>query len=106
MDHPFNPIALALGAEATFVARTIDNDRAHLTDVLRQAASHRGTSFVEIYQNCNVFNDGAFDLLREKPQGLHNQIRLVDGEPIVFDEGNRCVTWGRTAGCRSRTRRT
>jgi 2-oxoglutarate/2-oxoacid ferredoxin oxidoreductase subunit beta len=94
VDHPFNPIALALGAEATFVARTMDNDRAHLTGVLRAAASHRGTSFVEIYQNCNVFNDGAFDLLREKPQGLHNQIRLVDGEPIVFDEGNRCVVVG------------
>ena len=94
VDHPFNPIAVALGAEATFVARTVDNDRQHLTDVLRQAAQHRGTAFVEIYQNCNVFNDGAFDLLREKPSGSHNQIRLVDGEPIVFDEGNRCVSVG------------
>ena len=94
VDHPFNPIALALGAEATFVARTLDNDRQHLTEVLRQAAAHRGTSFVEIYQNCNVFNDGAFDILREKPQGTHNQIRLVQGEPIVFDEGTRCVTVG------------
>jgi 2-oxoglutarate ferredoxin oxidoreductase subunit beta len=94
VDHPFNPIAVALGAEATFVARTIDNDRQHLTGVLRQAAAHDGTSFVEIYQNCNVFNDGAFDLLREKPQGAHNQIRLVHGEPIVFDEGNRCVVVG------------
>ncbi|MFN8233385.1 MAG: 2-oxoacid:ferredoxin oxidoreductase subunit beta [Actinomycetota bacterium] len=94
VDHPFNPIALALGAEATFVARTLDNDRKHLTDVLRQAAQHRGTAFVEIYQNCNVFNDGAFDVLREKPQGAHNQIRLAHGEPIVFDEGTRCVTVG------------
>ncbi len=94
LDHPFNPIALALGAEASFVARTLDNDRQHLTDVLRQASQHRGTSFIEIYQNCNVFNDGAFDLLREKPQGVHNQIRLVDGEPIVFDEGSRCVRVG------------
>jgi 2-oxoglutarate ferredoxin oxidoreductase subunit beta len=94
LDHPFNPIAVALGAEATFVARTIDNDRQHLTDVLRQAAQHQGTAFVEIYQNCNVFNDGAFDLLRDKPSGSHNQIRLVDGEPIVFDEGNRCVSVG------------
>ena len=59
VDHPFNPIAVALGAEASFVARTIDNDRAHLTEVLRKAAAHRGTAFVEIYQNCNVFNDGA-----------------------------------------------
>jgi 2-oxoglutarate ferredoxin oxidoreductase subunit beta len=94
VDHPFNPVALALGAEATFVARTLDNDRKHLTEVLRAAAAHRGTAFVEIYQNCNVFNDGAFDLLREKPQGAHNQIRLVDGEPIVFDDGTRCVRVG------------
>jgi 2-oxoglutarate ferredoxin oxidoreductase subunit beta len=91
VDHPFNPIALALGAEASFVARTMDNDRQHLSQVLRQAAAHRGTAFVEIYQNCNVFNDGAFDLLREKPQGVHNQIRLEHGQPIVFDEGSRCV---------------
>jgi 2-oxoglutarate/2-oxoacid ferredoxin oxidoreductase subunit beta len=94
VDHPFNPVALALGAEATFVARTLDNDRKHLTEVLRAAAAHQGTAFVEIYQNCNVFNDGAFDLLREKPQGQHNQIRLVDGEPIVFDDGTRCVRVG------------
>jgi 2-oxoglutarate/2-oxoacid ferredoxin oxidoreductase subunit beta len=94
VDHPFNPIALALGAEASFVARTVDNDRQHMTKVLRQAAAHRGTTFIEIYQNCNVFNDGAFDALREKPQGVHNQIRLEHGEPIVFDEGNRCVRVG------------
>jgi 2-oxoglutarate ferredoxin oxidoreductase subunit beta len=94
LDRPFNPVALALGASATFVARTIDNDRQHLTEVLRQAMAHEGSAFVEIYQNCNVFNDGAFDLLRDKPQGAHNQIRLVDGEPIVFDEGTRCVRVG------------
>jgi 2-oxoglutarate ferredoxin oxidoreductase subunit beta len=94
VDHPFNPIAVALGAEGTFVARTIDNDRKHLTDVLRQAAQHQGSSFVEIYQNCNVFNDGAFDLLRDKASGSQNQIRLEDGEPIVFDGGNRCVSVG------------
>jgi 2-oxoglutarate ferredoxin oxidoreductase subunit beta len=94
VDHPFNPIAVALGAEGTFVARTIDNDRKHLTDVLRQAAQHQGSSFVEIYQNCNVFNDGAFDLLRDKTTGSQNQIRLEDGEPIVFDGGNRCVSVG------------
>ncbi len=94
VDHPFNPIALALGAEASFVARTIDNDRQHFTQVLRQAAAHEGTAFVEIYQNCNVFNDGAFDVLREKPQGAHNQIRLEHGQPILFDEGNRCVAVG------------
>jgi 2-oxoglutarate ferredoxin oxidoreductase subunit beta len=91
VDRPFDPVALALGAAATFVARTIDNDRKHLTEVLRQAAEHPGAAFVEIYQNCNVFNDGAFDLLRDKTEGPHNQIRLVHGEPIVFDGGTRCV---------------
>ena len=76
------------------MARTLDNDRQHLTEVLRRAAQHKGTAFVEIYQNCNVFNDGAFDLLREKSQGKHNQIRLEEGQPIVFDDGNRCVRVG------------
>jgi 2-oxoglutarate ferredoxin oxidoreductase subunit beta len=94
LDHPFDPIALALGAEGTFVARTIDNDRQHVTDVLRQAAAHKGTAFVEIYQNCNVFNDGAFDLLRDKETGKSNQIRLTHGEKIVFDDGKRCVAVG------------
>src|SRR5207245_1432388 len=94
LDHPFNPVALALGAEGSFVARTVDNDRQHLTAVLRAAAAPPGTAFVEIYQNCNVFNDGAFDLLREKPRGGQNQIRLVHGQPILFDEGRRCVAVG------------
>jgi 2-oxoglutarate ferredoxin oxidoreductase subunit beta len=94
VDRPFNPVALALGAAATFVARTVDNDRKHLTEVLRLAAAHPGAAFVEIYQNCNVFNDGAFDLLRDKPQGVHNQIRLVHGEKVIFDEGTRCVRVG------------
>ena len=76
------------------MARSVDNDRQHLTEILRQAAAHRGTAFVEIYQNCNVFNDGAFDLLREKPQGTRNQIRLHHGDPIIFDEGRRCVSVG------------
>ncbi|MEV5667177.1 2-oxoacid:ferredoxin oxidoreductase subunit beta, partial [Streptomyces flaveolus] len=61
LDAPFNPVSLALGAEASFVARTVDSDRQHLTEVLRQAAGHPGTALVEIYQNCNIFNDGAFD---------------------------------------------
>jgi 2-oxoglutarate ferredoxin oxidoreductase subunit beta len=94
VDHPFSPILLALGAEATFVARTIDNDRQHLIGVLRQAAAHRGAAFVEIYQNCNVFNDGAFDALRDKSQGVRNQIRLEHGAPILFDEDRRCVAVG------------
>jgi len=92
LDHPFNPLALALGADATFVARTLDVDRAHLTDVLRRAAAHQGTAFVEIYQNCNVFNDGAFDALTDKQTKTLNQIRLEHGRPIRFGpEGERGV---------------
>jgi 2-oxoglutarate ferredoxin oxidoreductase subunit beta len=83
-DHPFNPIALALGAEASFVARTVDTDKAHVAEVLRAAAAHSGAAFVEIYQNCNVFNDGAFDAVRAKGQKERNQIRLEHGEPIRF----------------------
>ena len=81
LDYPFNPVSIALGAEATFVARSIDTDKKHLTEVLRRAASHKGTALVEIYQNCNVYNDGAFDAVKEQTE---NQIRLVHGEPIRF----------------------
>jgi 2-oxoglutarate ferredoxin oxidoreductase subunit beta len=98
-DHPFNPIALALGAEATFVARTIDRDRHHLTDVLRAAAAHPGAALVEIYQNCPVFNDGAFAALTDKDVKDSNQIRLRDGEPIRFGvHGERGVARG-ADGC-------
>jgi 2-oxoglutarate ferredoxin oxidoreductase subunit beta len=91
-DHPFNPVALALGAEATFVARTVDTDRAHAADVLRAAAEHNGSAFVEIYQNCNVFNDGAFDAVRDKDKKAHNQIPLEHKQPIRFGEfGERGV---------------
>ena len=91
-DHPFNPVALALGAEATFVARTIDRDRRHLSDVLRAAAQHEGAALVEIYQNCPVFNDGAFAALTEKEVKDANQIRLEAGQPIRFGvEGERGV---------------
>jgi 2-oxoglutarate/2-oxoacid ferredoxin oxidoreductase subunit beta len=83
-DHPFNPVAIALGAEATFVARTIDRDRHHLTDVLRAAATHEGAALVEIYQNCPVFNDGAFSALTDKETKDANQIRLEAGKPIRF----------------------
>ncbi|MFD5784996.1 2-oxoacid:ferredoxin oxidoreductase subunit beta, partial [Streptomyces sp. NPDC126933] len=65
LDAPFNPVSLAIGAEASFVARTVDSDRKHLTQVLRQAADHPGTALVEIYQNCNIFNDGAFEVLKD-----------------------------------------
>jgi len=79
LDHPFNPLSLAIGAEATFVARAIDTDRKHLTSVLRRAAEHKGTAFVEILQNCNIYNDGAFDFVREEAE---NRLYLVDGEPV------------------------
>ena len=87
-DHPFNPVALALGAEASFVARTIDRGRRHLTDVLRAAAQHDGSSLVEIYQNCPVFNDGAFAALTDKATKDLNQIRLEHGQPIRFGAEN------------------
>jgi 2-oxoglutarate ferredoxin oxidoreductase subunit beta len=87
-DQPFNPVALALGAEATFVARTIDRDRHHLTAVLRAAAKHEGAALVEIYQNCPVFNDGAFSALTDKEVKDANQIRLEAGQPIRFGADN------------------
>ena len=84
LDHPFNPVALALGAEATFVARSIDVDRKHLTEVFRRAAAHRGSAFIEVYQNCNIFNDGAFEDLTSKEGKELNQIRLEHGKPLRF----------------------
>jgi 2-oxoglutarate/2-oxoacid ferredoxin oxidoreductase subunit beta len=83
LDYPFNPLSLAIGAEASFVARAIDTDRAHLTDVLRAAATHRGSAFVEIFQNCNIYNDGAFDFVRDDKT---NRIVLEHGKPIRFGE--------------------
>jgi 2-oxoglutarate ferredoxin oxidoreductase subunit beta len=76
LDYPFNPLSVAIGAEASFVARAIDTDRKHLTEILRRAAEHKGTAFVEIYQNCNIFNDGAFDFVREEEE---NRIYLEHG---------------------------
>ena len=94
-DHPFNPVALALGAEATFVARTVDTDKEHQAATLRAAAQHKGAAFVEIYQNCNVFNDGAFDAVRVKGRREENQIRLEHGQPIRFGAaGERGVIRG------------
>ncbi|MER5669158.1 MULTISPECIES: 2-oxoacid:ferredoxin oxidoreductase subunit beta [Streptomyces] len=84
LDAPFNPVSLAIGAEASFVARTVDSDRKHLTDVLRQAAAHPGTALVEIYQNCNIFNDGAFEALKDKQQAEEAVIRLEHGQQIRF----------------------
>jgi 2-oxoglutarate ferredoxin oxidoreductase subunit beta len=84
LDHPFNPLSVALGAEASFVARTHDMDRRHMMETFRAAHDHRGASFVEIYQNCNVFNDGAFDDVVSRSARDTNMIDLRHGEPIRF----------------------
>jgi 2-oxoglutarate ferredoxin oxidoreductase subunit beta len=84
LDHPFNPISLALGAEATFVGRALDSDRKGLTEVLQAAAQHRGSALVEIYQNCPIFNDGAFDVLKDSDEAARRLVPLKQGEPIRF----------------------
>ncbi|MGI5125855.1 2-oxoacid:ferredoxin oxidoreductase subunit beta [Pseudonocardia sp. CA-107938] len=84
VDHPFNPISLALGAEATFVGRALDSDRKSLTAVLQAAAEHRGTALVEIFQDCPIFNDGSFDLLRKPETKEQRLIPVTHGEPIRF----------------------
>ena len=84
IDHPFNPLLVALGAEASFVARTLDRDPKHLQSVIRRAGEHKGTAFVEIYQNCNVFNDGAFFTYTEKDTKDDNVVFIEHGKPMVF----------------------
>ena len=84
IDHPFNPAALALGADATFVARTMDRDVKHLQAHLIRANQHKGTSFLEIYQNCNIFNDGAFEMFTEKSSKPEEAIFMEHGSPLVF----------------------
>jgi len=92
IDAPFNPVSVALGAEATFVARTLDSDRKHLQSVLRAAADHPGTALVEIYQNCNIFNDGAFEVLKDAETREAWTIRLEDGQPLRFGaDGSHAV---------------
>jgi len=91
IDHPFNPVSLALGAEASFVARTLDMDRTHTIEMLTAAYEHPGSALIEIYQNCNVFNDKAFIELTAKESRDDNQIRLVPGEKIVFADGKKGV---------------
>jgi 2-oxoglutarate/2-oxoacid ferredoxin oxidoreductase subunit beta len=92
LDTPFNPVALALGAQASFVARTHDMDRKHMQETFRRAHAHRGAALVEIYQNCNVFNDGAFETITGKANRESMLIPLVHGEPIRFGpEGSKGV---------------
>jgi 2-oxoglutarate/2-oxoacid ferredoxin oxidoreductase subunit beta len=88
IDHPFNPLALALGADATFVARTMDRDPKHLQALLIRANQHQGSSFLEIYQNCNIFNDGAFEIFTEKGSKPQETLFLEQGKPFIFGTGN------------------
>ncbi|MCX6173375.1 MAG: 2-oxoacid:ferredoxin oxidoreductase subunit beta [Ignavibacteriales bacterium] len=88
IDYPFNPLSLALGAEASFVARTIDRDPKHLQEMVKRAAEHKGTAFIEIYQNCNIFNDGAFSILTEKETKGDNVLVLEQGKPMVYGKEN------------------
>jgi 2-oxoglutarate ferredoxin oxidoreductase subunit beta len=84
IDRPFNPLGLALGADASFVARSMDRDPMHLREVLRAANRHKGSSFIEIYQNCNVFNDGAFERFTDKQSKADTTILLEAGKPLIF----------------------
>lgn len=84
LDRPFSPIALALGAGATFVARTVDNDLAHMTEIMKRAAAHKGTAFVEVLQNCIVFNDGAFNAVTDKGTRDNTRVLVEDGKPLIY----------------------
>ena len=84
LDHPFNPSKLVLGAEAGFVAKTIDRELKHLQEMIRRANAYNGASFIEIYQNCNIFNDGAFSELTDKETKSEKLLRLEDGKPMIF----------------------
>jgi len=84
LDHPFNPLALAMGADATFIARTMDRDPKHLQEMLLRSNAHKGASFLEIYQNCNIFNDGAFEIFTEKSSKPMETLFLEQGKPLLF----------------------
>ncbi|MEQ1733973.1 MAG: 2-oxoacid:ferredoxin oxidoreductase subunit beta, partial [Bacteroidia bacterium] len=88
IDHPFNPLALCLGADATFIARSMDRDPVHMREVLKRGNGHKGTSLIEIYQNCNVFNDGAFELFTEKSTKKLETVFVEHGKPLVFGKDN------------------
>ncbi len=84
VDHPFNPLALVMGADGTFVARSMDRDPIHMRTILKRAHAHKGTSLVEIYQNCNVFNDGAFEVFTEKASKAEATMMVENGQPLIF----------------------
>src|SRR6266550_3437658 len=83
-DNPLRPLSIAIGAEATFVARTVDVDINHLTETLRRASAHKGTAFVEVYQNCKIFNDGVFEYATDKSSKADTTIYLEHGKPLLF----------------------
>lgn len=91
IDHPFNPVLLALGAEGTFIARTMDRDPKHMQYVLHRAPQHHGTSFVEVFQNCNIFNDGAFEQYTEKDTKDENCVFIEHGKPMLFAKGKKGI---------------
>ena len=91
IDHPFNPIALALGADASFVARSMDRDPVHMREILKASHQHKGSSYIEIYQNCNVFNDGVFELFTDKKTRAQQALFLEEGKPLLFDNGNKGI---------------
>ena len=91
IDHPLNPISVALAAEATFAARSLDVNAKHLIPTLKRAAEHKGTSFVEVYQNCNVFNDGAWDYMKDKATKEDNTLFLEHGKPMIFGGGKKGI---------------
>ena len=88
IDHPFNPLALALGADATFIARSMDRDPKHMQAMLTRSNQHKGASFLEIYQNCNIFNDGAFEIFTEKGTKAQETLFLEQGKPLTFGTNN------------------
>ena len=88
LDHPFNPLSLAMGAGATFIARTLDRESKHLGELIKKSNEHRGTSFLDIYQNCNIFNNGAFSDMSDKETKLDSRIILEHGEPMLFGIDN------------------
>ena len=88
LDHPINPLAVAISADATFVARSMDRDPKHMKTMLKRSNLHKGSSFLEIYQNCNIFNDGAFFTFTDKATKKSSAIFLEDGQPLVFGENN------------------
>ncbi|MCB9648344.1 MAG: 2-oxoacid:ferredoxin oxidoreductase subunit beta [Deltaproteobacteria bacterium] len=98
VDHPFSPASVALGAEATFVARSIDRDAKHLEEMLAQLAAHEGSGLLEIFQNCNVFNDGAYVHFTEKDVKDSMQLRVEHGKPFLFANGTKGIRFGGARG--------